>query len=248
MKLNEYLDEIISWLQNQLKKTGMNGYVLGVSGGIDSALVALLAKKAVGDKLFCVIMPCESDEKDAKDARDFLKENAIQYIEVDLTKTYQTMLKDIEQETEKEDFTIDKLSKSNMKVRLRMVTLYAIAQSRRALVLGTDNWDEYHVGYFTKYGDGGVDLLPIVHLTKGEVFEASRLLKVNETILARKPSAGLFDNQTDEEEMGIKYEELDAYLLGEKINDEAKQKIERLNLVSEHKRTKIPSPNPFNRE
>lgn len=244
MKLNEYLLEIEKFLKNKLDETHTQGYVLGVSGGIDSALVALLAHRAVGDKLFCLILPCESHPDDAKDAIELLEKFKIKYEIIDLTSTYHTIISDME----KNVGPLSNLAKNNTKVRLRMVTLYAIGQTKNSLVLGTDNWDESYTGYFTKYGDGACDLLPIVKLTKKEVFDASKLMGVTTNILNRKPSAGLFLNQTDEDELGVTYDELDSYLLGKEIRDDAKKSIEQLHKNSNHKREPIPCPNEFIRD
>ena len=131
---------------------------------------------------------------------------------------------------------------------MRMLALYAFAQEKNGLVLGTDNKDERYVGYFTKWGDGAADLLPIVHLTKGEVREAAKLYGISENLANRTPSAGLFEGQTDEKEMGVTYKDLDDYLLGKKVSDEAKARIEHLHKVSEHKRNPIPEPIPFDRD
>ena len=249
MKLDEYCKQIELWLENKLKETNCSGYVLGISGGIDSALVAAIAKNAVGKKLFGFILPCESHEEDANDAITLLKQFDIDYTTVDLTETYHVLKENLIKQAKEANFELTPMSLANVKVRLRMVTLYAFAQARNSLVLGTDNMDESYTGYFTKYGDGGVDLLPIVHLTKGEVYLASKLYNVPQVILDRQPSAGLFEGQTDEGEMGVSYNELDRYLLGDKtINPKKIERIEHLHKVSEHKRTPIPSPNKFERE
>ena len=126
-----------------------------------------------------------------------------------------------------------------------MATLYAFAQNKHGLVLGTDNKDERYTGYFTKFGDGGVDLLPIAHLLKREVVEACLLLDIPEDLAKRVPSAGLYQGQTDEKEMGITYHDLDDYLLGKEINEEAKARIERLHRISAHKREEIPTPEEY---
>ena len=140
------------------------------------------------------------------------------------------------------------MTKANLKVRMRMVALYAYAQEKGGLVLGTDNMDEYYVGYFTKYGDGGVDLLPIVYLTKEEVRKAAAHYGLSIEFVNRVPSAGLFEGQTDEKEMGIKYVDLDSFLLGNKVDPEIEAKIRHLHDISEHKRTLIARPTKFIRE
>ena len=115
-------------------------------------------------------------------------------------------------------------------------------------MLGTDNMDERYTGYFTKYGDGGVDLMPIAHLVKSEVMEAAEMLGVPSYLVKRVPSAGLFPGQTDEKEMGVTYRDLDAYLLGKEVNEETKKRIEHLHKISNHKREPIPTPVEYVRE
>ena len=241
--LEAYLEEIQSFLKDYLKNSGCKSYILGLSGGVDSSLVAALARKAVGkDKLFCYSIDIDSNPKDIEDAQRVAKQLDINLKVVNLSDTYHSYLKDLDGE----DF--QRLSKSNLKVRMRMCALFAYAQEYSGLVLGTDNWDERYVGYFTKYGDGAADLLPIVHLTKQEVRESSKILGISEDLYNRVPSAGLFEGQTDEGEMGISYKDLDNYLLGNEINSQAKERIEYLHKISEHKRKAIPEPIPFERD
>lgn len=245
MKLEEYLKEIELFLQQYLKDAHAKGYVLGVSGGIDSALVAALAVKAVGrDKLLALLMPIDSHPDDVKDGILLCKQFDIDYQIIDLSEIYHDLIS--EYDIQKDE--AGKLALNNTKVRLRMVTLYAYAQSRGALVLGTDNADEIHVGYFTKYGDGAADLVPLAELTKGEVFEASKMLSVPESIINRTPTAGLFSGQTDEGELGVTYEQLDRYLLGEEVDQKVKERIQYLHRISEHKRNPIPRPTKFLRD
>jgi len=245
MKLEQYLNIIQNFIADKLTETNLKGYVLGLSGGIDSALVAALCSKAVPGKLLTLIMPCDSHEDDLHDATAVANHFGLPYQVIDLTPSYRVLLKDLEATSEASGAPLDDLARHNLKVRLRMVTLYAFAQARKAMVLGTDNWDESYTGYFTKYGDGAVDLLPIVELTKGEVYEASRLLGVPNQVLNRAPSAGLFPGQTDEGEMGVKYADLDAFLLGKKVAPEITKRIKQLHAVSAHKRDPIPRPAPF---
>ena len=243
MKLEEYLLEIESFLKEYLEKTHSKCFILGLSGGVDSSLVAAIARHAVGkDKLFCYNIEIESHHSDKEDANKIAKELDINLVNIDLTNTYQTYLKTLNGEN------FSTMSKANMNVRMRMVALYAFAQEKGGLVLGTDNMDEYYVGYFTKYGDGGVDLLPIVYLTKEEVRKASMHYGLSEEFAMRVPSAGLFEGQTDEKEMGIKYVDLDAFLLGKKVTREVEERIRHLHAISEHKRNPIARPIEFKRE
>ena len=223
----------------------MNTYVLGISGGVDSSLVAALCKKAVGkEKLICVLMPIDSNPADLEDGLDLMKQLDLNYKVVDATETFNSYLKDLA----KQGIELDRSTRGNLKARMRMSILYAIAQMNRGLVVGTDNKDEKFTGYFTKHGDGACDILPIVHLLKGEVVEACKLLGVSKKLAERVPTAGLFENQTDETEMGVSYKQLDAYLRGEKVPEEIEQRILYLNRISAHKRDAIPCPKEFNRD
>ena len=131
--------------------------------------------------------------------------------------------------------------RGNLGARLRMTTLYAVGGHLGYLVVGTDNAAESYTGYFTKYGDGGVDILPISHLTKGEVFAMGRYLGVPEQILTKAPSAGFFHEQTDESEMGVSYDDIDAFLRGEPVTENKQAIIEHLHRISEHKRIMPPA-------
>lgn len=243
MKLEQYLLVIEKFLKDYLASSHMDGYVLGLSGGVDSSLVAAIARKAVGkDKLFCCAIDIDSNPNDVADAKEVAKQLDINLEVINLSETYHSYLKTLNGEK------FAQLTKSNLKVRMRMVALFAYAQERRSLVLGTDNADERYVGYFTKYGDGAADLLPIVHLTKGEVRQAVQLYGLSKKLSNRVPSAGLFEGQTDEKEMGVLYKDLDDYLLGKTIDSKAKERIEYLHKISEHKRVAIPEPIPFERK
>lgn len=237
--LKSYLKEIESFLKDYLSKSGCKSYVLGLSGGVDSSLVAALAKSAVGkDKLFCYAIDIDSNPKDIIDAKRVAKELDVNLEVINLSETYHSYIKELNGNN------FQRLSKSNLKVRMRMCALFAFAQEHSGLVLGTDNWDERYVGYFTKYGDGAADLLPIVHLTKEEVREGCKIFSLSKDLVNRTPTAGLFEGQTDEKEMGIIYQDLDAYLLGKEVDIEVKKRIEHLHKISEHKRIEIPSPRP----
>lgn len=223
-------NEIVDWLKCKVKEANCNGIVLGLSGGIDSAVVAALAKKAFPNDTLGIIMPCYSNEKDEEHAILLADEFNIDVKKVDLSSTFDSLL------TELKDDGSNKLAISNIKPRLRMTTLYYYAQQNNYLVTGTGNKSEFTIGYFTKHGDGGSDLLPIVDLVKEEVRELAKHLGVPDIIITKQPSAGLWENQTDENEMGFTYKELDEYIKTGKTNEDAKVKIEKLNKISEHKR------------
>ena len=242
MKLKEYLLEIEEFLKKYLEESHCKAYVLGLSGGVDSSLVAAIARKALGkDELFCYALDIDSNPADVEDAKKVAEELDLNLEVINLSKTYHSYLEDLNGK----DFI--RLTKSNLKVRMRMVALFAFAQEKSGLVLGTDNMDERYVGYFTKYGDGAADVLPIVYLTKQEVKEAAKLYGLSSLLANRVPSAGLFEGQTDETEMGVKYADLDNYLLGIKVEKSVEERIEYLHKISEHKRIPIPTPKEFKR-
>lgn len=235
-------EEIVLWLQNQLKETGMNGFVLGLSGGIDSAVAAALIKKACPDRCLGVIMPAGNPASDREDAILTAEAFDLPYMEISLEKQREDLFGEVKQAFAGKNIPIkdEAMAKGNIGARLRMTTLYAIGGNLGYLVVGTDNAAETYTGYFTKYGDGGVDLLPLAHLTKGEVFALGRYLGVPQSVLEKPPSAGFFEDQTDEKEMGVSYETIDAFLRGEKIAEKDRIILERLHRVSEHKRNLPP--------
>ena len=245
MTLEKYLDVIVKFMQDYMWSAHANGFVLGLSGGVDSSLVAALAKKAVGkENLMCIMMPIDSDPSDLNDAMEVANALDLRYIVLDGSKSYHETLNRFEEQ----GISLDKMSQSNLKVRIRMTMLYAYGQTHNYLVLGTDNMDERYTGYFTKYGDGAADLLPIVYLTKGEVVAASKMLGVPTHLAERTPSAGLFEGQTDEKEMGVTYKDLDDFLLGKPVDEAVEERINHLHRVSEHKRKDIPTPEAYERE
>jgi len=228
-------NKIVSWIKKQVKLSGAKGIVLGLSGGIDSAVVAALCKEAVGkDKLLVLFMPCNSNPRDLKDARLVAEKLKLKSELVDLSSVYNNFLKVLP--------PAGGLALGNLKPRLRMSTLYYFANKLNYLVCGTGNKSELLVGYFTKYGDGGVDILPIADLFKRQVRKLAEELKIPQGIITKPPTAGLWQGQTDEGEMGITYNELDDIL--DKFCNKKKQpagsvkvnKIKKMYRSSEHKR------------
>ena len=245
MDLRSYLAYIEKFLKEYLENNHMDTYVLGISGGVDSSLCAALARNAVGkDRLHCLIMPINSIKEDEEDALTLVKDLDLKYDIIDASEAFTSYIK----EFANNDIELDRSTLGNLKARMRMSILYAIAQKERGLVIGTDNADERCVGYFTKYGDGACDILPIAHLVKAEVVEASKILGIRSSLAERVPSAGLYEGQTDEKEMGVSYQDLDAYVLGKEVNETAKKRIQYLEKISEHKRNPIPMPEAFNRD
>ncbi|ARU91971.1 NH(3)-dependent NAD(+) synthetase [Spiroplasma clarkii] len=241
MSLAKYLDYLVEWLQVEVKKSGQTGVIVGVSGGIDSAVVAALAKKAFPNSYLTVWMPCESSDLDNTCKEQLVEQLQLKNLVVDLKAPFAAMVATLKASGSK----LTQLALANTKARLRMTSLYALAQSNNALVLGTDNADEWHIGYFTKFGDGGVDLLPLVHLLKSQVREAAKLLNVPEIIINRAPTAGLWSDQTDESEIGFSYDLIDDYLSGKAVAVDVKVRIEHLHKISEHKRTSAPMPKKY---
>lgn len=226
-------EQRVDFIRGVLRSSGANGIVYGNSGGKDSALVGILCKAACADTVG-IIMPCASQRNYSLDAEDGLKVAAQYGIEtrtVDLTPVREAAVGEISAAT-----ALSAPALANLAPRLRMLTLYAVAASENRLVAGTGNRSEAYVGYFTKWGDGAYDFNPIADLTVTEIYEFLRFLDAPACILEKAPSAGLFDGQTDEEEMGITYEELDAYLFGDGVSESARKKIRHMHDKSEHKR------------
>lgn len=243
--MNEKIDLTVEWIKEQVAVSHTKGMLVGLSGGIDSAVVGALIKKAFPENSLGVILPCKSNPKDAEDAEALAKALNLPYVTVDLSEEHSGLIGKVSKSLEGMDTGNERLYDANLRARLRMTTLYGIANAMGYLVAGTDNAAEVYTGYFTKYGDGGVDLLPIANLLKAEVFQWAKVLGVPQQIIDRKPSAGLWEGQTDEDEMGTTYDYIDSHLKGETIPEKDKAIIERLHRVSAHKRTMPPAPPIF---
>ncbi len=237
-------DQIAQWLREQLTAAGADGFVVGLSGGVDSSTTAALAVRAVGaERVLGVLMPCHSQPEDARLAQKVAETFGIPTVTVDLTGAYDALMEALPPSDHP-------LAAANVKPRLRMITLYYLAQSRNYLVLGSGNRTELEVGYFTKYGDGGVDLLPLGGLYKTQVWELARELGVPQEVIDRPPTAGLWPGQTDEGEMGITYRELDRVLQAiaagntEGIDPAIVEKVRGMIERSAHKRAMPPIFHP----
>ena len=246
--LEKRINTVVDWLKDQVRKAGAEGLIVGVSGGIDSAVAAFLIKKAFPSSSLGVILPCESASQDMADAREVVKKADLAHLEIDLTPTFKTLAQAAKQAVTSAGGWNDRKERAvlaNLKARLRMSTLYLLAQNYNYLVVGTDNKAEWYLGYFTKFGDGGADLLPLVHLTKGEVRQWAAHLGVPEQVIQKAPSAGLWPGQTDEEEMGVTYLAVDRYLQGEPVSEQERTIIERWHNQTAHKRQLPLQPPPF---
>lgn len=228
---------ISEWIRQKVKEAGAEGVVVGISGGVDSSVVASLAKKAVGEKVLGIIMPCHSEPLDEKYAWLVAKKLKIKAERVVLDSLYHRFSELLP--------SGKRLALANLKARLRMTTLYYFANNLNYLVVGTGNKSEISVGYFTKYGDGGCDILPLGDLLKTEVRKLARVLELPEEIINRVPSAGLWGGQTDEEEMGLRYEDLDEIISameagkGSLTPKEVVARVKRLIEASQHKRSPV---------
>lgn len=236
-------DEIAGWIRGEIEGAGLQGAVLGLSGGIDSALVCGLCARAVSpERVLGIAMPAHSLTADIEHARLTAETFGVEFREIDLSNIYDAFVEILPEGSQ--------MANANIKPRLRMITLYHFANTLNRMVIGTGNRSELQVGYYTKYGDGGVDLLPIGSLLKTEVRELAREIGVPGAIIDRAPSAGLWEGQTDENEMGITYEQLDRTLAAIASGDTSDidpgtlEKVQRMNRTSEHKRKLAPVYQP----
>ena len=247
--------DIANWMKQQVSAAGARGIAVGLSGGIDSAVVAGLAAQATRGSVIGVIMPCHSDPVDQAHATLTAERFGVPAVVVDLAPAYDLLVRDYRGALDALPGTFHvapasevdpkaRMPLANVKPRLRMATLYFVANSLNYLVAGTGNRSELTIGYFTKYGDGGVDMLPIGRLLKSEVRAVARELDVPQAIIDKPPTAGLWAGQTDEGEMGFTYVDLEAYLTKgpDAVPSALAQTIQRLQRTSEHKRAVPPMP------
>jgi NAD+ synthase len=231
--------KLVDWIKERVLTAGCRGVVLGMSGGVDSAVLAVLCHQAFPKSTLGVLMPCHSLPEDKAHALEVARQFDIPTTEVVLDPIFDALLQILPDD---KDITSRRLAQANLKARLRMLTLYYLANQRQYLVAGSSNRSEIAVGYFTKHGDGGVDIMPLGNLVKGQVKELARSLKIPRAIINKPPSAGLWPGQTDEGEMGFSYAELDRYLLTGQAPEELGGKIEAMIAASKHKRAMPPIP------
>src|SRR6476646_10036791 len=208
-----HTSDLVDWIRQQVTAASARGLVVGWSGGLDSAVVARLCQIAMPSQVVAAILPCHSDPRDERDAQLVVQQFGLPVVRIDLAPAYDRLINDLktmalqlprDQVPANDSAGAEaRLPLANIKPRLRMSALYFIANSLNYLVVGTGNRSELMIGYFTKYGDGAVDLLPLGRLLKSEVRELAVDLEVPQSIIDKAPSAGLWDGQTDEEEMGF---------------------------------------------
>ncbi len=237
--LEDWTERTVAWIREQVYAAGCDGTVLGLSGGLDSAAAAALCARAIPDGVLGIILPCQSPVGDVEDARRVADVLGVQCMEVPLDGPYATLVSLLPR-----DEAGAKMALANVKPRMRMIVLYYMANLRNGLVVGTGNRDEIYLGYFTKHGDGGADLLPLANLVKAQVVRVAQYLGVPDAIIARPPSAGLWPGQTDEEELGLSYAEIDRYLLEGVAEPGVAERIESMHRRTGHKRRTPPIP-PF---
>lgn len=253
MQTEKVAKHIINWLKDYATRANMNGFVVGVSGGIDSAVTSTLCAKT-GMPTLCLEMPIHQEAGQISRARKHIKELShnfanVSSLEVNLTPAFEEFKKAMPQQRQSDSL---ELSLANSRARLRMATLYYFAGLHKYLVAGTGNKvEDFGVGFYTKYGDGGVDLSPIADLMKSEVYKLGKYLNIIEEIMNAAPTDGLFgDSRSDEDQLGASYDELEWAMLqkeaGKSIEDfsgrnrEVFEIYDRLNKANQHKMVPIP--------
>ena len=234
--VENYVNLITLWIQDRVKQAKSNGVVVGMSGGIDCSVVARLCQMA-NVEVELALMPFGEDMKSSSTydrAMELIEKFGFSYHIFDIQQAVEAMLPD-KKETEKIE-----LADANLRPRIRMAHLYHYAQAHHYLVVGTGNLSERTIGYFTKWGDGASDFAPLGNLTKTEVYVLAKYLQIPESIQKAKPSAGLWEGQTDEE-IGVTYPQIDQYILtGTSGKREVDEKIRKKENIARHKLSEIP--------
>ena len=238
--LDKEVEEITKWIKTYVEEAHSDGVVIGNSGGKDCATVIGLACRSLGkEKVLTVAMPCNSIKADIDDAKLVSDTFGVPLIEIDLKNTYKTLENEIEQVIKAKEEWREREAKINTKPRLRMTTLYYIAQSLNYLVIGTGNKCEAIVGYTTKWGDNAHDFNPIRDFTVEEVLQIAKYIGVPNKIINKAPNDGL-GGQTDEEKLGVTYKQIAEYIETGKTEEKALEIIKRKEKQSLHKRRPIP--------
>ena len=238
--VKEYVEKIALWIKEYIKSTNTKGVVLGMSSGVDCSTVARICQIAEVD-VNLVLMPYGKDMHNSKsylDAMELINKFNFKYHVFDIKPAVDSI--QITDKTTDSNKNIE-LSKANIRPRIRMTYLYQYAQLNNLLVIGTSNLSERTVGYFTKWGDGACDINPLGMLTKKEVYIVAKYLRVPDSIINKKPSADLWEGQTDEQELGITYEQIDKFILdGTSGEEQIDNLIKRKMQITSHKLKEIP--------
>ena len=253
MDSSRVTNEISNWIRERVTSAGCRGVVFGLSGGLDSAVMAGIAMRAVPEASLGVIMPCHSDPVDVEDAMACARTFNLPVIVCDLSDQYDRQLQLMDSLLSSCDAPSMaalaqaepsrlRLTRANLKPRLRMTVLYYYANLLNLLVAGTTNRSELKVGYFTKHGDGGSDIMPLGGLVKWHVRDVAAYLGVPRRIIEKPPTAGLWTGQTDEGEMGVTYEQLDHYILTGEAPEFVRERVEGLARSAAHKMMRPPIP------
>jgi NAD+ synthase len=231
---------LTAWIKEKVMAAGCRGVVLGLSGGVDSSVLAVLCKRAFPINTIGLIMPCYSSDEDKEHAEIIARQFEIPTKTIVLNNAYDTLLNVLPDY--KPDQSVARLAQANIKARLRMITLYYVANQMNYIVTGSSNRSEITVGYFTKHGDAGADIMPLGNLVKKEVKETARYLGIPKQIIDKPASAGLWPGQTDEGEMGLSYDTLDHYVLTGTAPEDIRSRLEFLKATSQHKKKSPPIP------
>ena len=239
-RLIKEIDGVINWIREYVESSHAKGVVVGNSGGKDSATVLALASKALGkDRVLAIGMPCNSIPQDLDDAQLVANAFGVRMIEINLTNPYDLYEQTLIDSLDNNDIELINESKVNIKPRLRMTTLYAVAQSLGYLVIGTGNLCEAMVGYTTKWGDNASDFNPLGNFTVDEVRFIGSYLGVPDKIIHKAPADGL-GRQTDEEKLGVTYKQIEEYIETGKTDPEAMAIIKDKYEKTRHKRSLVP--------
>ena len=238
-----YAVKIAAWIREKVEQAHRKGVVVGMSGGVDCCVTARLCRLS-GVDVYLVLMPYGDDMKNTASydhSMEFIEKFNFLYHVFDIQPAVDALFIPADAPYNGTGGANPELSRANLRPRVRMTYLYQLAQLGNRFVIGTGNLSERTVGYFTKWGDGACDLNPLAMLTKQEVYTLARYLEVPACIIHKKPSAGLWDGQTDEDELGMTYDRIDAYIIhGTSGNPETDRKIEARIAVSAHKHAQIP--------
>ena len=234
MNVGELAEQLVSWTRETVLASGRKGVVIGMSGGVDSSVAAVLCQRAFPQSTLGLLIPCYSSQEDEQHALAVAGKFSIPTRTVLLDSIIDSLLRILPDNST--DPEASQLARANLKPRLRMLTLYYFANQLKYVVVGSSNRSELAVGYFTKYGDGGVDIIPLGNLVKRQVRQLASILGIPQDIIDKPPSAGLWPGQTDEDDLGFSYDQLDRYLVNGKASNEVGARIESLITAGDHKR------------